>query len=390
MLGLKGCLTILIGYVIAVCALFSSRGRNPSLTDWEKLKDQKISNIDNFGLTGQHLLEFFQENLPFISFSEEKYRHKHVSLYYDVFKEYILRRASSKKCLPVDSAIAKLNKDVNPMPVHSHNDYWRKLPLFEGLAYGASSTEADVWNIDEKILAVGHNEAYLDPVELTLDKLYTGPLLEILDEVNCQDSDSDRKNGVFFNSPETSLFLYIDFKSDDNELTYKLLMEQYFKSLIDSGYLTYYDMKKDEIIWRPVTVILTGNYPTSLDILDNGNDNGYFESNQRFAFLDAPLLSLEPKYSKLSVAATVSFSQLMKHCGSDHWKVSLRGRMDSNEISCAKSIIDGAHALKLKTRIWGAPTWPANLVETISRQIIHDLGSDLLNLDNLFMASSLI
>ena len=80
----------------------------------------------------------------------------------------------------------------------------------------------------------------------------------------------------------------------------------------------------------------------------------------------------------------------MKHCGSDHWKVSLRGRMDSNEISCAKSIIDGAHALKLKTRIWGAPTWPANLVETISRQIIHDLGSDLLNLDNLFMASSLI
>lgn len=96
MLGLKGCLTILIGYVIAVCALFSSRGRNPSLTDWEKLKDQKISNIDNFGLTGQHLLEFFQENLPFISFSEEKYRHKHVSLYYDVFKEYILRRASSK------------------------------------------------------------------------------------------------------------------------------------------------------------------------------------------------------------------------------------------------------------------------------------------------------
>lgn len=54
-----------------------------------------------------------------------------------------------------------------------------------------------MWNIDEKILAVGHNEAYLDPVELTLDKLYTGPLLEILDEVNCQDSDSDRKNGVF-------------------------------------------------------------------------------------------------------------------------------------------------------------------------------------------------
>ncbi|CAI4304629.1 AIS_collapsed_G0006640.mRNA.1.CDS.1 [Saccharomyces cerevisiae] len=390
MLGLKSCLTILIGYVIAVCALFSGKGKKPSLADWEKLKDQKLSSIDNFGLSGHSLLQFFQDNLAFLSYSKDNYRHKHVSLYYDVFKEYILRSAGTKKCLPVNSAIAKLNKDVNPMPVHSHNDYWRKLPLFEGLAYGARSTEADVWNMDGKILAVGHNEAYLDPVELTLDKLYTSPLLGILDEVNCQDSESDRKNGVFFNSPESTLFFYLDFKSDDNELTYKLLMQEYFKPLIDSGYLTYYDMKKDEIVWNPVTVVLTGNYPTSLDILDNGNYDGYFKSNQRFAFLDAPLLDLEPKYSSLSVVATASFNQLMEHCGSDHWKVSLRGHMDSNEINCAKKVIDDAHALELKTRIWGAPEWPANLVKTISHQIVHDLGSDLLNLDDLLMASSLI
>ncbi|EJS44464.1 YDL237W [Saccharomyces arboricola H-6] len=390
MVGLKGCLTILIGYVIAVCALFSSKGRNPSLTDWEKLKDQTISKIDNFGLTGHSLLELFQDNLAVLSFSDGQYHHKHVSLYYDTFKEYILRSASSKNCVPVNSAIAKLNRDVNPMPVHSHNDYWRKLPLFEGLAHGARSTEADVWNIDGKVLAVGHNEAYLDPIELTLDKLYTGPLLEILEEVNCQDSGSDRKNGVYFNSPETSLFFYIDFKSDDRELTYKLLIEKYFKPLIDSGYLTYYDMKKDEIVWNPVTVILTGNYPTSLDVLDNGNDDGYFKSNQRFAFLDAPLLNLEQKFSILSVATTVSFNQLMKHCGSDFLKVALRGHMDSDEISCAKKFIDEAHELKLITRIWGAPTWPANTVKAISHQIVHDLGSDLLNLDDLFMASTLI
>lgn len=390
MLGLKSCLTILVGYVVAVCALFSSKGRNPSLNNWEKLKDQKYSTVDNFGLTGHSLLQFFQDNLALLSLTEEKYHHKSSSFYYDVFKEYILRNDNPKNCSPANSAIAKLNKDVNPMPVHSHNDYWRKLPLFEGLAYGARSTEADVWNIDGKVLAVGHNEASLDPVELTLDKLYTGPLSEILDEVNCQDSISSSKNGVFFNSPETSLFFYIDFKSDDNELTYKLLMEKYFKPLIDSGYLTYYDMKKEEIFWNPVTVILTGNYPTSLNVLDKGNNDGYFNSNQRFAFLDALLLDLEPKDSNLSVTATVSFNELMRHCGSDHWKVSLRGHMDSDEITCAKKLIDKAHALKLTTRIWGAPTWPFNTVKAISQQIFHDLGSDLLNLDDMFMASSLI
>ena len=235
-----------------------------------------------------------------------------------------------------------------------------------------------------------YKRQYLDPVELTLDKLYTGPLLSILDEVNCLDSDSEHKNGVFFNSPETSLFFYIDFKSDDNELTYKLLMQEYLKPLIDSGYLTYYDMNKDEIVWKPVTVVLTGNYPTSLHVLDNENDDGYFKSEQRFAFLDAPLLDLDPKYSKLSVTTTVSFDHLMKHCDSDLWKVLLRGHMDSNEINCAKSLIEDSHALKLETRIWGAPTWPANTVKAISHQIVHDLGSDLLNLDNLFMASSLI
>ena len=90
MLRLKGCLIILIGYVVSVCALFSSRGRNPSLADWEKLKDQKLSNIGNFGLTGHYLLSFFQENLDLLSFPEKNYHHTHVSLYYDVFKEYIL------------------------------------------------------------------------------------------------------------------------------------------------------------------------------------------------------------------------------------------------------------------------------------------------------------
>lgn len=98
MLGLKSCLTILVGYVVAVCALFSSKGRNPSLNNWEKLKDQKYSTVDNFGLTGHSLLQFFQDNLALLSLTEEKYHHKSSSFYYDVFKEYILRNDNPKNC----------------------------------------------------------------------------------------------------------------------------------------------------------------------------------------------------------------------------------------------------------------------------------------------------
>lgn len=39
-------------------------------------------------------------------------------------------------------------------PFHSHNDYWRDVPFYSGLAAGAVSTEADVWLIDG-ILYVG-------------------------------------------------------------------------------------------------------------------------------------------------------------------------------------------------------------------------------------------
>jgi hypothetical protein len=39
-------------------------------------------------------------------------------------------------------------REIVPKPFHSHNDYWRDVPFYSGLAVGAISTEADVWLID--------------------------------------------------------------------------------------------------------------------------------------------------------------------------------------------------------------------------------------------------
>ena len=64
------------------------------------------------------------------------------------------------------------------VPCHSHNDYWRDIPLYSALAAGCISIEADVWpGIND--LHVGHTLRTVLPGN-TLLSLYFNPLLEIL------------------------------------------------------------------------------------------------------------------------------------------------------------------------------------------------------------------
>jgi hypothetical protein len=50
---------------------------------------------------------------------------------------------SNKYHYPTD-----FTREIVPKPFHSHNDYWRDVPFYTGLSYGAISTEADVWLIN--------------------------------------------------------------------------------------------------------------------------------------------------------------------------------------------------------------------------------------------------
>ncbi|KAI4243138.1 MAG: hypothetical protein LQ352_007098, partial [Teloschistes flavicans] len=56
--------------------------------------------------------------------------------------------------------------DVTPIPCHSHNDYWRRVPLYDALAAGCTGVEADVWLDPTKPndLFVGHTQKSLTPV----------------------------------------------------------------------------------------------------------------------------------------------------------------------------------------------------------------------------------
>jgi hypothetical protein len=72
-------------------------------------------------------------------------------------------------------------RNVQPIPCHSHNDYWRRVPLFDAIHAGCISVEADVWLFKERDeLYVGHGTASLTPGR-TFASLYINPLVELLD-----------------------------------------------------------------------------------------------------------------------------------------------------------------------------------------------------------------
>lgn len=54
----------------------------------------------------------------------------------------------------------EFSQDIQPIPCHSHNDYWRKVPLFSALQAGCISVEADVW-LQKNELYVGHSTSSL-------------------------------------------------------------------------------------------------------------------------------------------------------------------------------------------------------------------------------------
>lgn len=87
-------------------------------------------------------------------------------------------------------------RDVVPIPCHSHNDYWRRVPLFEAIHYGCTGVEADVWLFDDELF-VGHNLGSLTK-NRTLRKMYIDPLLDILDHQNPSTPfNNSSRQGVF-------------------------------------------------------------------------------------------------------------------------------------------------------------------------------------------------
>lgn len=263
-----------------------------------------------------------------------------------------------------------------PVPVHSHNDYWRSIPLHEALASGCISIEADV-HLEDGDLYIGHRTA--GGKDQTLRGMYLEPLQNMLDSQNT-DNREDQWRGIFNQAPQQTLVLLVDLKTA-GEPTLAELHAQ-LQNLRDRDYLTYWD--GTERIMRPLTVVATGNTPfQSILALNN---------THRDIFMDAPLdrLSL---YDNFNVSPPIYYYNASNsYYASTRFSNARLYSLWQNETELESSTpfekdlvssqLEQAIERGLISRYWDTPSHPPNLQEIVWRVLV-DLKVGVLNMDNM-------
>lgn len=320
-------------------------------------------------------------------------------------------------------------RDIQPIPVHSHNDYWRKVPLFSALRAGCTGVEADVWLYDEDLF-IGHNTASLTR-NRTFTSLYIDPLVKILEDQNKPtEFYSGTDHGVFDADPGKSLVLLVDVKTD-GKVTWPWVLAQ-LKPLRERGWLTF--MEDGKVHERQITVVGTGETP--FDVLTAN-------TTYRDTFFDAPLdLMWEPRHktqemldwpdlddslpgerlfedegsaedesSSTTTSASIPSSTAPASTGgqgqvgitpdtqfnsTNSYYASVafgpavgriwRGRLSPRQMKVIRGQIRGAHRRGLKVRYWDLPAWPLGLRNHVWDVLVRE-GVDMLNVDDLRAAS---
>jgi hypothetical protein len=259
------------------------------------------------------------------------------------------------------------SRDIVPKNCHSHNDYWRRVPLYAALAAGCTSIEADVWLTEESELRVGHSWASTTPTR-TLRTLFLDPIAKIFEHRNVSTaSTSDKETGMFDSEPNRSTILLIDFKSDGHKI-WPVLQAQ-LQSFHEKGWLTYYD--GNTLQRGPLTVVGTGSTPFEL-VQQN--------STNRYIFYDAPLRSIsEPQYN---TSNSYYASSNLKAAVGGMWL----GHFTSKQEKMIKQQIQAADDKGLKSRYWDTPAWPISVRDSVWAKLM-EFGVGVLNVDDLIGAT---
>lgn len=263
-------------------------------------------------------------------------------------------------------------RDVVPIPCHSHNDYWRTVPLFSALHAGCIGTEADVWLVGDD-LYVGHERSALTP-NRTFQSLYVDPLIKILERANPNTTLTNSSTcppsaarGVFDRNPNQTLALLVDVKTD-GAATFRKVLQQ-VEPLRQRGWLsTFADGK---VTYGPVTLVGSGNTP-----FDSLVENGTY----RYAFFDAPLESLENTMYDTTNSYYASVA-LSRGIGRVWFGIFRRGQLRTLRYQ-----LQQAHARGLQARYWGLPTWPISVRNAVWSTLVAE-GVDLLNVDDIWAAA---
>ncbi|KAH3414366.1 hypothetical protein KXV40_006462 [Aspergillus fumigatus] len=290
-----------------------------------------------------------------------------------------LQRIRDSWKMPSDSITAlfpwpkDFSQGITPVQCHSHNDYWRNVPLFDALAAGCVGVEADVWlDKTSNNLLVGHRASSLS-ADRTLQSAYIEPLTTILTQINQGVNATVPRSGVFETFPNASLTLLLDVKTDGHT-SWPVVMNQ-LAPLRAGGWLSHWNSTGDGLAWRSIIVVGTGKTPFELINAD---------AEYRDVFFDAPLDQLADDASFTANNSYYASASLKEVVGTIWpWGPS------RHQKDIMKRMIDTAAARGLVPRFWNIPGWPVRLQMKLWRFLMES-GIGILNVDELFEATQWI
>ncbi|KAH8146247.1 uncharacterized protein LAJ45_09689 [Morchella importuna] len=268
-------------------------------------------------------------------------------------------------------------RDVLPRPIHSHNDYWRQVPLFSAIASGCISVEADVWEFSGNELFVGHDSSSLTR-NRTFKSLYVEPLVKILKGQNpetefTKEMPEGRINGVYDVDPGQTLHLFVDFKTPGLS-TLPVVLSHLEPLRSPVNYLTHYN--GSDIVTGPVTVHFTGDAPFHEMVTRNATYRDYF--------YDAPLGKLADSDMYNWTNSLIASAPFGREVGMVLWG---RGISDSQK-GKVREQVGAAHERGIMARYWDTPGWPVSVRDAVWGVLMGE-GVDLLNADDLKAAATL-
>ncbi|GAA6054698.1 hypothetical protein NBRC10513_003532 [Rhodotorula toruloides] len=289
------------------------------------------------------------------------------------------------------------SRNIPERRIHSHNDYWRDVPVYTALSHGALSIEADVWlNPKDDKLYVSHNVASLTRAR-TFSRLYIDQLVDLLSRANVHEEETaffdetdywtmenereERRPWTsFYEGNLTPIQLLVDLKTRGNETYHAVLRE--LEPLRSRGWLT--TRNGTHVEPGPVSVLLTGN-GINLDVRSQ-----VAPQTSRDVFLDAPLLRLDETWqgidgeqygwnSTLAPMASASFASATSWDG--------RRAIATTEETALSQLLQTAQKRGFKTRLWSTPRWPTHVRDRVWRTL-YDLGTDWLDADDIEAAAA--
>lgn len=219
--------------------------------------------------------------------------------------------------------------------IHSHNDYQRRVPLYQAYSQQLSSIEIDIYERNGE-LVVAHDRHEVATAK-TIDELYIEPIVGFFKD----------NGGKPWADSENTFSILVDLKTPANP-TLDILTEKLAK------YQEVFNVEKNPY---GVKVIISGNRPDPKD----------FHKYPSFIYFDGDKLDYTEK--ELEKIAMISFS--LKENADWNGK----GMFKKPHQEKVEALIEGVHKLGKPIRFWAAPDG----VNAWNK--LHTMGVDYINTD---------